>query len=143
MILFYFYSLDDIKECVKVQIEDYCNATKTSSADGFQCKIFRECEKFAGAGAELANAAKQCVLDLCAANTDKFVCQVLQCKLQNAGNGLLQRMAKLQCIQTVCTSPSHTSRAMCQTLEGCKADETGSFNQDKFKKCISKLFRNE
>ena len=93
----------------------------------------KQCENQSQVGQE------QCVKEFCAVNVNKFVCQALQCKQGNTGEGILQQFAKLKCIQNVCTS--NPSEAVCQKLQECEAKKNAKSGAlVSYIECIVNLF---
>ena len=45
---------------------------------------------------------EQCLRKHCLFNEDKFIYQALQCKEDHRGDGIIEKIAKLKCIQGVC-----------------------------------------
>ena len=80
---------------------------------------------------------ENCLRSFCSTNQNRFVCQAYECRQGNAGDGIIEKLAKLKCIENVCTA--NPTEAVCQELQICNAKKTsgGLFT---FIECIIKLF---
>lgn len=81
---------------------------------------------------------ENCLKNFCLANKYKFVCQAYDCKKNNIGDGMIEKMAKLKCIETACAS--NPTEKVCVELKNCNAKKTteGLFS---FIGCIITLFQ--
>lgn len=81
---------------------------------------------------------ENCLKNFCLANKYKFVCQAYDCKKNNIGDGIIEKMEKLKCIKTACAS--NPTEKVCVELKNCNAKKTteGLFS---FIGCIITLFQ--
>ena len=85
-----------------------------------------------------AEANKEnCLRSFCSTNQNRFVCQAYECRQGNAGDGIIEKLAKLKCIENVCTA--NPTEPVCQELQICNAKKT-SAGLFAFIECIIKLF---
>ena len=83
---------------------------------------------------------KQCLDVYCVRNQQQFVCETLQCIKDNEGEDIAARLAKLKCIQSVCSRA--TEEAVCKKLKLCEAKRNDG-DVLGYLTCVIKLFSNE
>ena len=81
---------------------------------------------------------ENCLQKFCLTNNNKFVCQAYDCKRNNVGDGIIEKMAKLKCIEKACES--NPTEPVCMELKQCNAKKRteGLFS---FIGCIITLFQ--
>ena len=81
---------------------------------------------------------ENCLQKFCLANNNKFVCQAYDCKRNNVGDGIIEKMEKLKCIKKACES--YPTEPVCMELKQCNAKKRtqGLFS---FIGCIITLFQ--
>ena len=86
------------------------------------------------------NVQEQCLRNFCVTNQKEFVCTALKCKEEHVGDGIIEKLAKLKCIEGVCSL--NRSEEVCQRLAECEAKKKteGVFA---FIGCIIELFSSE
>ena len=83
---------------------------------------------------------RQCLKVYCLSNQQQFVCETLQCVTDNGGEDIAARLAKLKCIQNVCSR--NTEETVCKKLKLCEAKRNDG-DVLGYLTCVIKLFSKE
>ena len=83
---------------------------------------------------------KQCLEVYCVSNQQQFVCEILQCTMDNEEEDISARLAKLKCIQNVCSRK--TEEVVCKKLKVCEAKRNDG-DVLGYLTCVIKLFSKE
>ena len=83
---------------------------------------------------------KQCLDAYCVGNQKQFVCEILQCIADNGGEDIAARLAKLKCIQNLCSR--NTEEVVCKKLKLCEAKRNDG-DVLGYLTCVIKLFSKE
>ena len=83
---------------------------------------------------------KQCLDAYCVGNQKQFVCEILQCIADDGGEDIAARLAKLKCIQKLCSR--NTEEVVCKKLKLCEAKRNDG-DVLGYLTCVIKLFSKE
>ena len=83
---------------------------------------------------------KQCLDAYCVGNQKQFVCEILQCIADDGGEDIAARLAKLKCIQNLCSR--NTEEVVCKKLKLCEAKRNDG-DVLGYLTCVIKLFSKE
>ena len=111
-----YFSVEDVKDCIKEKIADYCS----NNADDFKCEMFERCKD----DGTTINDKKECALSVCEepANADKFECLAISCRETYS-----LPPAKLECIKEACDEAIvDENNLVCEKIKNCEDENEGA-----------------